>query len=145
MSTLTLVYARSLTLGGLLIRNADRWGRWSHCGIVTEEGTVIEALARHGVVETPSDDFVERYKHGAWAYRLVECPEPARAISWARTQLGKGYDFGAIFGNLLRESWQEDDRWMCSELVEAALVQGGRRRFEDAPWRISPNLSFMVR
>ena len=37
-ASLVVVYARSHSIGGLLIRHADRFGRWSHCGVVTTEG-----------------------------------------------------------------------------------------------------------
>lgn len=140
---LVVVYARSHTLGGLLIRHADRFGRWSHCGIVTERNTVIEALAFKGVVETPAADFFSRYP--VVEFRNVACPDPAVGELWARNQVGKGYDYAALLGLALRRgSWADDGRWHCSELVEAALVQAGKRRFIDAPAVISPNLSYMV-
>lgn len=145
MPDLVVAYCRSATLGGFLIRNADRWGHWSHCGLLTPDETVIEARAFHGVVEVPRSEFAQRYYSGALSYATIECPDPAAALSWARAQVGKGYDYGAVLGNLVRESWQDDSRWTCSELIEGALAQGGRARFRDAGWRISPNLSAMVR
>lgn len=142
-ASLVIVYARSHTVGGLLIRHADRFGRWSHCGIVTPESTVIEARAFRGVVETPAAEFYARYP--TVEFRNLDCPDPARGVLWARNQVGKGYDYAALLGLALRRgSWAEDDRWHCSELVEAALAEAGRRRFIDAPAVISPNLSFMV-
>lgn len=45
MPHLNVVYARSHTPGGLLIRARDPFGRWSHCAILTDAGTAIEALA----------------------------------------------------------------------------------------------------
>lgn len=145
MAALVVAYCRSPSIGGFLIRNADRWGRWSHCGLLTPEATVIEARAFHGVVETPRSEFVRRYVRGAMEFVAVDVVDPAAAYAWAREQVGKGYDYGAILGNVLRESWQDDSRWECSELVEMAIAKAGRERFRDAPWRISPNLSFMVR
>lgn len=144
MSTITVVYARSHNIGGLLIRHADRWGRWSHCGIVSERNTVIEALAFKGVVETPVDDFFERYEAGRTAIVSIKCAEPEVGLLWAKAQIGKGYDYLAVLGSAIRESWQEPDRWMCSELVESTLAAAGNRRFRDGPARISPNLSYMV-
>lgn len=147
MPVLTAVYARSHTVGGVLLRNADLVGhRWSHCGIVTPEGTVVESRAFKGVVETAWDDFVARYPGtGQRSFKDVQCVDPAAGVAWARVQIGKGYDYPAIFGLALgRESWQEDDRWHCSELLETALVFAGKRRFLDNAAVISPNLSYMV-
>lgn len=37
-------------------------------------------------------------------------------------QLGKPYDWTAIWGFLLhKRNWQEDDKWFCSELIAAAI------------------------
>lgn len=142
-SNLVVAYARSHTVGGLLIRHADRFGRWSHCGVVTEQATVIEARAFHGVVETPAREFFDRYP--VVEFRNIRCPDPTLGALWARNQVGKGYDYGALLGLALRrKSWAEDDRWQCAELVEATLVKAGKRRFIDAPDVISPNLSYMV-
>lgn len=142
-ASLVVAYARSHTLGGVLIRHADRFGRWSHCGVVTDPATVIEARAFKGVVETPLREFVRRYP--AVEFRNIACPAPAVGLVWLRRQLGRGYDYGALLGLALRrQSWADDDRWHCSELVEAALAQAGRRRFIDSPAVISPNLSYMV-
>lgn len=142
VSSLTVIYSRFRTLGSPLIRHADRFGRWSHCGILTPDFSVIEARAFHGVVETPVSVFNRRASHQE--LRQVECPNPDAAIDFAREQIGKGYDYGAVLGLLLRESWEDDSRWHCAELVEAALVAGGRRRFLSEAWRISPNMSFIV-
>lgn len=137
-----LVYSRCRTPGSPLIRHADRWGQWSHCGIVAAANTVIEARAFHGVVQTPVFEFLYRASHT----ELVEIavPDIAAGLTWAQQQIGKGYDYRSILGNLLRQSWQDDERWQCAELVEAFLVACGRPRFRASTWRISPNLSWSV-
>ena len=147
LPTLTIAYARSHTLAGVLIRNAGLTGqRWSHCGMVDHcTGSVVESVPRRGVVETPGEAFKGRYPGaGQISYLEVACPRPETALAWARGQLGKPYDYWAIAGVLLRQSWAETDRWHCAELVERALVAGGRQRFRDAPWYISPNSSYQV-
>jgi hypothetical protein len=97
----------------VLIRMADRWGQWSHCGLISERETVLEALAFKGVVETRTEDFFERVSHYEIVYFAV--PSAAAGLRWAREQLGKGYDYGALFGNLFREPWQDDSRHDCAE------------------------------
>jgi hypothetical protein len=142
MQFANIIYARSHSLGGILIRNHEAFGRWSHCGLMTPDNTVLESRAFHGVTETPHREFVGRYPFSCIV--SIDCPRPELAIGWFRDQLGKGYDYLAILGLLARRSWQEDDRWHCCEAVEMALTVGGHQRFRDSPWRISPNASYMV-
>ena len=144
MPLLTAVYARSPKFGGAVIANIDTINRWSHCALDTGTGTVIEARMLDGVVETPWRDFADRY-----AGQLVmvghECQRPEAGIAWARGQLGKPYDWLADLGFAFhRKSWQDEGRWECAELVEAALIQAGRNRFREAPHRITPNMSWMT-
>lgn len=138
-----VIYARSHGIGGLLIRWHDNVapGRWSHAAIVLGSN-VIEATVMHGVRSRPLIDFREAYP----ATEVVEfrAPRPEAGYEWALRQLGKPYDFTAIFGRMFRRSWQEDDAWHCSELAEAYLTACGLNRFRDAPAHITPNLSYMV-
>lgn len=142
MTALFALYARNHTFLSVLLRNGDRWGRASHAALATLDGTVLEATWRHGVVETPLDEFKARYTR-CWMER-IECPRPDDGIKWARSQLGAPYDWKAIAGNLFRESWQDPGAWQCAEFVEMAIAQAGRARFREATWRISPNNSAMV-
>ena len=145
MPALHVVYARSHTLGGLLIRAREAFGQWSHCAIVTPDHTVVEAVMRKGVIETSAADFVARYPQPSQRRQeIIPCPDPAAGLAWARSQLGQGYDYLAISGLAFGNSWQNSGRWQCAELLEAALVQAGRRRFRSAPYRISPNMSWMA-
>ena len=143
MSTATIVYSRSFGITTPLIRHADRWGRWSHAGIVTPGlQNVVEARALRGVVVTPYVEFVER----ATQHDVVEIevPDLAAGLAWLEPQIGKGYDYRAVAGHLFRQSWEDEDRWHCAELVEAFLAACGRRRFRHSAWRISPNNSWSV-
>lgn len=142
MAKLRVVYTRSHTIGGILIRWRDPYGAWSHCAVITPDNTVVESRAFHGVVETPLDEFLSRYPR----YQIVdiECPNPDLGVAWARSQLGKGYDYLSIFGMALRRSWQSTDKWHCAELLEMASIKSGKERFRDSPSHISPNLSYWV-
>lgn len=144
MPALTVAYARSHTVGGLLIRFRDPFGRWSHCGLVTERQTVIEAEAFKGVVETDVEQFVNRYKSAAYAFVEIECPNPQAGIDWYRSQVGCGYDYLNILGLATRTGWKSNGRWQCTEGVETALIHAGARRFRDRPSLLSPNMSYAV-
>ena len=139
--TLPVVFSRSRTPGAALIRLVT-WSSWSHNGVLTPEGTVIEARWPDGVVETPLDAFIAR----ASRFELCEfdCPDPGAAVAWARSQIGKPYDTWGVIGLGIRRRWQEDDAWWCSELVEAALARGGRLRFRRDLHRVTPQHSWMV-
>lgn len=141
---LRIIYTRAQSLGSFLIRMGAWWGPWSHCGIVVGD-MVIESLAtKGGVVLSSLQSVINRSTH----YEIVEvpCPDPQKAIDWAYSTLGKPYDWGGIFAIPLRErNWQSNNRWYCSEHVEAALVQGGRARFRSGMHGVSPCQSYFVR
>jgi uncharacterized protein YycO len=61
------------------------------------------------------------------------------AVSAARTQLGKPYDWGAIVGIALHRDWRAPDKWFCSELVAWACEQAGTKllRFDNLD-RVTP-------
>lgn len=141
MPALTVIYSRSHGIGSLLIRAASWWGAWSHVAIVDGDD-VIEARAWQGVVRTPLDAHLQR----ASAHEVVqiECPNPQAVLSFARAQVGKPYDWGGVLAFPLREPLADESRWFCSELVEAALLAGGRARFREAPARVTPWQSYMV-
>lgn len=141
MPHLTVVFSRSATLGSPIIRAADRWGQWSHCGLIVGPD-VIEARAFHGVVRTPWRQFVDRASK--FDERYIEVPDPAAGVAWAEKQIGKGYDYGALFSNLLRENLQSRSRYDCAELLESAVVAAGRERFRCPRWKLSPNLLYIV-
>lgn len=142
MSHLTVLFSRSYRLGSPIIRLADRWGQWSHCGLLMPDDTLVEARAFHGVVRGPVDEFIDRASE--WSARDIEVPDPEAAYAWAEQQIGKGYDYGAVIANLLREDGQSPERYDCAELVEAAVVAAGRERFRCALWKLSPNQIYMV-
>ncbi|WP_290906247.1 YiiX/YebB-like N1pC/P60 family cysteine hydrolase [Aquabacterium sp.] len=135
------IYCRRNNLGSLALRTA-LWSSWSHCGIVTPELTVIEASAFHGVVERPWADFIADVSR--YALKPLWVPDEAAAIAFARAQVGKRYDWPGVIGIALRRDWQERDSWFCSELIEAAAVAGGRQRFVNNAWRVTPQHSWMV-
>lgn len=138
----TIIYSRSWTIGSPLIRHADRWGQWSHCGVVVPDGRVIEARAFHGVVATPRRDFDKRASSQEVVHITV--PDLDAGLAWLDQQVGKGYDYAGILGNAFRQNWHDPERWQCAELVEAFLASCGRARFRADAWRISPNMSWSV-
>ena len=93
---------------------------------------VIHAHMMHGVVRWP----VEKAMRGAEevSRRTFVVPDADAGIEWARSQVGRKYDFAGAFGIALAPDrrWQEDDAWFCHELCAATIHKAGRRLFEDS-------------
>lgn len=136
-----VIYCRSRNLGSLLIRRAI-WSSWSHEGIVTPEGTVIDARMAYGVCERPIDELLAEVSK--WAYREWPVPDERAALAWARAQVGKRYDYLGALGMGLRRDWGDPACLLCSEVVEGALQAGGRHRWAHHVERVTPQLSWMV-
>jgi uncharacterized protein YycO len=136
-----VIFSRRNSIGTPFIRFVT-WSAWSHCALIDEDTqTVIQAIAFEGVVEEPLAGAIKI----ATKYEIVDIsvPDPAAALAWARSQLGKAYDYLGVLGIGLHREWNAEDKWWCSEFVEAALSAGGRRRFR-MPQRITPQDSYNV-
>ena len=142
MPTVSVLYSRRNNLGSLLIRAGAWFGPWSHCSLITPQNTVIEAVTS-GVREVPVLWALDHYPH--LEVVTIEVQDPERAYAFARAQLGKPYDWGAIAGFITRRNWQDDQRWECTELVEASLIAAGRVRWRERVYRIHPTLSYNAR
>lgn len=141
MPQVTLLFSRSHSIGALAIRLVT-WGTWSHVGLRSPSGTVLQASWPGGVEEVSFEAFVARASR--WEELLVEVPDPIAVIAWARSQRGKPYDLWGAVGLGLHRDWQADDAWWCSEYVEMALAHGGRPRFRAGLSRVTPEHSWMV-
>jgi uncharacterized protein YycO len=135
------IFCRRHTVGSIVLR-AALWSSWSHCGIVLPDDTVVEARAFEGVVHRPVADLIA--ESSKFEYRDIAVPHDAAAYEFALAQVGKRYDRWGVVGLGVRREWEEPDAWFCSELVEAAAVAGGRRRFLHQARRVTPQHSWMV-
>lgn len=133
MKTVSVIYGRNNLPFSWLIR-AFTWSRWSHCGLITEDGkSVIESVCGKGVVVTPLREFKRRYSKWQIAYVPVQSKRTTYAL--ARAEIGKPYDIKAVFAIALRRDWECPDSWFCSELL-AHCFRGLYRR--DSVSRITP-------
>ena len=143
MSHLYAIFSRRTSLPSFLTRFLTGGARWSHCGILDRErSVVIEALMFKGVVETPLARWMLRYP--SFQQIRIDCPQPEAALQFAREQVGKGYDYLAVLGVPWRTAWDHPGRWYCSELLEAALRAGGRLRWRLNKRGVSPMESWLV-
>lgn len=133
-----VIFARSNKPIALLIRLVT-WSRWHHCAHVSPDGkSVIEAKGGVGVIETPIDNFMSRYR----TVQMSEIPsiDDDKAWEFSKSQLGKDYDLRAVFGILFRTSWDDTSAWFCSELVAAASGIFRHDRIN----RVSPEHLWMI-
>jgi hypothetical protein len=134
MKTITVVFTkRERNPVSWLIRWALPRSRFynataSHC-LIQDGEYVIEASLTHGVRRVLA---VEAMK-GATITEVVqyEVPDAEAGLKFARSQVGKKYDFKGAFGLALRpdREYTEDDSWFCFELAAATLKAAGRDSF----------------
>ncbi|MCK6396074.1 MAG: hypothetical protein L6Q67_20630 [Zoogloea sp.] len=128
-------------IGSLLIR-AFTWSEYSHAAIIDGDH-VIEAVWPR-VRECALTEFAR--KHARIEFIDVPMPDEDAALSAARSQVGKGYDWRALLGIVLRaRRLAEKDRWFCSELVAWVAEQGGRPLFRgEVLRRVTPQHLWML-
>lgn len=121
----------------------SRWSTkcdWSHVDMQFRDGTLIGAT-RHGVEKMKINDRISG-KRPVRAYRVdeIELPDEQAAYEFALAQVGKKYDWTALVGMIIpwRVNWDDDQRWVCSELVAATAAKGGRPLARYDAWRINP-------
>jgi uncharacterized protein YycO len=133
------------------ISKAMAWfthGRYSHVALISPDGSeVIEASGMgqpKGVRAMSMEVWASR--HPGFALRKIEHPFPTLVWQIATGQLGKGYDWFFLLSYLARSDWQDEDKWVCSELIEWACRQAGHSVFPDGVSRISvtPESLFLV-
>jgi uncharacterized protein YycO len=141
---LRVIYTRRATLSSVAIRLAAWGGPWSHCGLVVADSVVESLASRGGVVTTPIAQVIAE----AAAHEIVsiDVPDAQRGIEWALSTLGARYDWGGIAAFPFRaRQWASDGRWYCSEHVERAVIEAGRKRFRDGLPGVSPTASYYAR
>lgn len=102
-------------------------GRQTHCGVLIGN-KVIEArgiplgewlkhiflgtpyTSKHGVMETPLEEFKSKYKHTTVRYMQGD-------ESKALELIGKPFDMAALIGSFFRINYHNPNKYMCAEVV----------------------------
>lgn len=129
-----LLFSTNDMIGSRLIRAAT-FSEWSHVDVITRQGTLVGALATHGVIEYPLRDRLAVATR--MQIRLID-GDADQAIAYARGQVGKAYDWIGLLGLEVGRDWQCDDKWFCSELAASAAVKAGNRAIDTDLFRITP-------
>lgn len=109
--------------------------QFSHVAIMINN-VVYEATFKRGVIKSSFKDFCDRYPDRE-CVSIRNVNEDA-AETWLSLQLGKEYDYGALYSFYMRPDWEDDKKWFCSELVAAALVKAGALKLKMKASRITP-------
>lgn len=111
-----LRFSRGSGIGAFIVRTAT-WSEWAHVGFLLDDGMVLDACPGFGVSirKAEDDESVEYWDICAPKKSIAD------AVEWAKTQIGKPYDWRAITGFVTHRDWHDDRAWFCSELVEAAM------------------------
>ena len=117
-----VLFSTTNKLSSLAIR-AFEGGSASHCAIAISEDSIIDSTFKYGVSQRTRNDWIKG-KILVDSIKL-SIPNEENAINFAKSQLGKPYDFTALVGFLFWRSWQDTGSWYCSELVTASLLAGG--------------------
>lgn len=108
-----------------LISAAIRWqtrSEYSHAALLMPDGRILESWQGAGVRVKEITDWtdVDRFTVPA----LTDTGW-GKVLDFAWAQIGSGYDYTGVLRFVSRRKSPENNRWFCSELVFAALVQTG--------------------
>jgi uncharacterized protein YycO len=117
------------------------WSDWSHVAII-DGNEIIEAVWPKVRVSKLEE---AKNKYESWVIAEVKTKNDAEIIKAARSQVGKPYDIGAIFGFVARRNWEKTDKWFCSELVAWAFSQANEPLFRPGTFsRVTPQHIWMI-
>lgn len=134
-----VVFSASKSIGGSIIRFGTM-SDWCHVDILFDDGTLIGATG-NGVQRMSLDDRLNRSTHPIYQYRIDEIKlDESKARSFAEAQLGKPYDYSAVFAFAVpwRTHWADDSKWFCSELVAATINASGTLIARETLSRVTP-------
>lgn len=139
-----LLFSDSPGIGSMVIRWFTR-SKWSHVDIVLSDKLdsdtpIVGALASGGVTKYYLGDRMEKATRAS-AVRINCTPEIGnKAIDWLETQIGKKYDWGAIFFAIgFNRDWRSEEDWFCSELGATFALKCGMPVVDaDVHYRVTP-------
>lgn len=116
----TIHFCKSENLGGRILR-LFLMSKWNHVAIQVGD-SVYESVSGPGVIRRPFSAFAKSWDRVSSVE--VDISEVTRMLHFLNEQLGKPYDWKAIFAFPFRGSWEDRNAWFCSELVYEAVKEG---------------------
>ena len=117
------------------------WSPWSHSAVLdVASGVVYDSTFRHGGVRSWAlHEWVQGYPDHELRPVIVPAEKVEEARAWLDAQVGKPYDWSALFGIFFRHGdWQRPDAWFCSEHSESFRSRFESQRFRADLWRVTP-------
>ncbi len=105
------------------------WSEFSHVEFVTPDNKLLGADASRGVSITKLDGRLSA--SSSVMLSSFECEDTSTLWDFANGQVGKDYDWSALWGMLIRRNWENDNKWFCSELIAAAAKEAGNKLLAD--------------
>lgn len=136
-----LLFCNSDKIGSWIIRKLT-FSKWSHVAVCINDTEVIEAVwpkvrqtTIHHVIDT----------HKEYKFAFIHVPHEEKAITFLKNQLGKRYDWRALFGILTpNRDWSREDEWDCAELAASSINRGSAYDlFKDAA-RVTPQMLYLL-
>lgn len=122
------------------------WGPKSHTAFRLNDDDVIEAwhtpLPTGAVRATPLIERLSYLDEGEYIdfFDIIEDFDEYIAETFIRDQIGKPYDYSAIYNFISRKEYNNHDRWFCSELVFATIARAGLLLLNAPMHKVSPSL-----
>lgn len=136
-------YTKRPGIAGLfdaLIRKVTK-GPYSHCELVFPDGMAYSASIQDGGT---------RFKYISFdleKWDFIDLPlfvvQMARMDAFCIKETGSDYDYPGVFRFLLPVIPESENRWFCSEVVCAALQEGGLL-WGVNPWQVHPSLLYSL-
>ena len=138
------------SIGSYILRFAMA-SKYSHSVVYDPELEIIThtTLLGGGVKELSKTEFDKHYPVQSTPKDMnIPVEKQQEARDWLFAQVGKKYDWTALCSIALQcftsRSWQDEDRWFCSELTEALRTKLGIPRFAVGAGWITPKHQYMV-
>lgn len=123
-----MIYLRFSTdpksLTSFLIRKFT-WSAFSHVDVCLPGG-LLGAHTSGGVqLRKLNYDAHAQYAYYRIKPGLLSPLQEANLVAWLKDQIGKPYDYSAVFGSALHHDWTHPGQWFCSEMVAAGFKMVG--------------------
>jgi uncharacterized protein YycO len=127
------------TTSGLIsgIVRTVTWSRWSHVDCILDDGRLLGAQW-DGVKIRPAD--YEKFSRKDCLTLSVTEAQHAAFMAFVMSQIGKKYDYTALFGVLFHRDWMAMDSWYCSEFFGVAVVKALIIKIITKRNRVTPEL-----
>jgi|SRR6185369_2368035 len=119
-----------------LIRKVTK-GPYSHCELVFPDGWCYSASIQDGGTRFKKVAFDE----GKWDFIELEFTreQMRKSEAFCLDERKCGYDYPGVFRFLVPAIRESKNRWFCSEIVCAALQEGGLLWGGVKPWQVHPS------